>query len=55
MIYGAQLTVINRISAIVAVLYRMNALVAQLVEQRFCKPKVTGSNPVGGTIEGEDQ
>ena len=26
---------------------------AQLVEQRFCKPKVTGSNPVAGTIRVE--
>jgi hypothetical protein len=25
------------------------ALVAQLVEQRFCKPKVAGSIPAGGT------
>ncbi len=25
------------------------ALVAQLVEQRFCKPKVGGSIPSGGT------
>jgi hypothetical protein len=23
---------------------------AQLVEQRFCKPKVAGSNPASGTI-----
>ena len=27
-----------------------SALVAQLVEQRFCKPKVGGSIPSGGTI-----
>ena len=26
------------------------ALVAQLVEQWFCKPKVAGSTPAGGTI-----
>ena len=26
-----------------------HALVAQLVEQRFCKPKVAGSSPAGGT------
>ena len=26
-----------------------HALVAQLVEQRFCKPKVAGSIPAGGT------
>ena len=27
-----------------------DALVAQLVEQWFCKPKVAGSTPAGGTI-----
>ncbi|UTC30035.1 hypothetical protein STASHLEY_01010 [Brevundimonas phage vB_BpoS-StAshley] len=26
------------------------AVLAQLVEQGFCKSKVTGSNPVDGTI-----
>ena len=27
-----------------------HAAVAQLVEQGFCKPKVRGSSPCGGTI-----
>ena len=27
-----------------------NASVAQLVEQRFCKPSVIGSNPVTGSF-----
>ena len=29
---------------------KQRAGLAQLVEQRFCKPKVTGSSPVSGTI-----
>ena len=29
-----------------------NASVAQLVEQRFCKPSVIGSNPVTGSCCG---
>ena len=33
------------------VLTEIRALVAQLVEQRFCKPKVGGSIPSGGTIK----
>jgi hypothetical protein len=28
---------------------RSRAGLAQLVEQRFCKPKVAGSNPASGT------
>ena len=28
---------------------------AQLVEQRFCKPKVAGSNPASGTIATRSQ
>ena len=29
----------------------LNAALAQLVEQRFCKAKVLGSNPRGGSFE----
>jgi hypothetical protein len=31
---------------------RRRAGLAQLVEQRFCKPKVAGSNPASGTMAG---
>jgi threonine dehydratase len=33
----------------VAAIGAFNAGLAQLVEQRFCKPKVAGSNPASGT------
>jgi hypothetical protein len=35
-----------------AVIVEKYAGLAQLVEQRFCKPKVTGSNPVSGSLNG---
>ena len=34
---------------------KQRAGLAQLVEQRFCKPKVTGSSPVSGTKLGLGQ